>query len=85
MISVDSVINNYVSCFHVLCDVKGSGCTDHPCLDIGSKEHNTFHKRIMMPIDHLNLEWGEFNGVALMKAYKVHAFTLVYESQGSVQ
>ncbi|TNN88961.1 hypothetical protein EYF80_000839 [Liparis tanakae] len=49
---------------------KGSGCTDHPCLDIGSKEHNTFHKRIMMPIDHLNLQRGEFNGVARMNAHK---------------
>lgn len=79
---MDSVINNYVSCFHVLSDVKGSGCTDHACLDIGCTEHNTLHRRIMIPIDHLNLERGELNGDALMK---VHAFPLVYESHGSVQ
>ncbi|MED6290204.1 hypothetical protein CHARACLAT_010739 [Characodon lateralis] len=59
----------------------GSGCTDHPCLDIGCEEHNTLHRRIMMPIDHLNLVRGEFNGVALMKAYKVQAS----ESHGSVR
>ncbi|KAF0028134.1 hypothetical protein F2P81_019221 [Scophthalmus maximus] len=35
---------------------EGSGCTDHPRLDVGRKEHNTFHKRIMMPIHHLNLK-----------------------------
>lgn len=57
---MDSVINNYVSCFHVLCDVKGSGCIDHPCLDGSCKEHNNFHKRIMMPVDHMNL-WGGVN------------------------
>lgn len=85
MISVDSVINNDVSCFHVHCDVKGSGCTDHPCLHIGRKEHNTFHERIMMLIDHLDLERGGFNGVALMRADKVFVFISVHESHGSVQ
>lgn len=70
LISVGSVINNYVSCFHVRRDVEGSGSRDHPRLDVGCKEHNTFHRRIMMPIDHLNLKrvcggfegGGEFGG-----------------------
>lgn len=83
MISAESVINNYVSCFHVLRDVKGSGCTDHTCLDGSSTEHNTFQRSIMMPIDHFGpaVGVGGFNGVALMKAYKVH----MHESHGSLR